>query len=266
MINLNGKWALVTGASRGIGKYISLSLAKQGCNLILHSRNLASLTELQEQIQKEGVRTFLTEQDFSVPSAADLLLEKIQNQNITVDILVNNAGVNLSIDKEQHDICTNFGNWTQDEYETTVRINTVVPAVLASRLAAQMVRTGFGRIVNLTSDIHGAPDHLIYSVSKGAVDKLTCDLAEIVKETNVAVSAVEPGWCRTYLGGTGASCTPQNTIPGVLVPICMDTGANGRFFHAQEFAGMSLKAAVSYAADRIVREPQHFEKQLPAVN
>ena len=101
--------------------------------------------------------------------------------------------------------------------------------------------------MNLTSDIHGAGDHLAYSVSKGAVDKLTGDLAEIMEGSGVAVCGVEPGWCQTFLGGAKATCSAENTSPGMLVPICMEHGANGKVFHAQDYAGMVLEEAVARA-------------------
>lgn len=247
MVDLSGKWALVTGASRGIGKVTALSLAAQGCNLVLHSRSLESLRELRETIEKRGNKVFLIAQDFTEPEAVERVFEKLQNHGISIDILVNNAGVNLSIDREMEGIASDFDTWTQKECEITVRVNVVAPLLLSSRAAAQMRARGFGRIVNLTSDIHGAGDHLAYSVSKGAVDKLTGDLAEIMEGSGVAVCGVEPGWCQTFLGGAKATCSAENTSPGMLVPICMEHGANGKVFHAQDYAGMALEEAVARA-------------------
>ncbi len=247
MVSLIDKWALVTGASRGIGKITSLSLAEQGCNVVLHSRRTENLKEVQEAIEKMGVKVFPVAENFMEEGAVDRLLGQIEAQGISVDILINNAGVNLSIERENSGISSAFDKWTQKEYETTMRVNTVVPTLLAVKLSVKMRQRGFGRIVNLTSDIHGASDHLIYSISKGAIDKMTRDLAEIMEGSGVAVSAVEPGWCQTFLGGEGAMCPAENTSPGMLVPVCMEQSVNGKTFHAQEFANMTLREAVAWA-------------------
>lgn len=247
MVDLTGKWALVTGASRGIGRVTSLTLAKQGCNLALHSRKAESLKTLGEEAEKCGVKVFLAEQDFREQGAADALLRKIEAQGIAIDILINNAGINLSIDREMEGRALSIEEWTQEECEATVRVNVAVPLLLSGRLAVGMRRRGFGRIINLTSDIHGSGDHLAYSVSKGAVDKLTGDLAEILEGSGVSVSAVEPGWCQTFLGGMGAVHLPENVSPGILVPVCMEKGANKRVFHAQDYAGMTVREAVARA-------------------
>ncbi len=244
MIDLHGKWALVTGASRGIGRCTSLALAKQGCNLVLHSRHKESLESLKKEAEQEGVRVFALQQDFAVPGAADELLKKVAKQGIEIDILFNNAAVNLSVDRENAGLPLHYALGTQEEYQQTMQVNVIVPALLSCRLIPRMRERGYGRIVNLTSGIHGSCDHLAYSISKGAIDKLSGDLAEEVEGSGVAVSAVGPGWCQTYLGGEGAKDTVENTCPGMLVPVCMEEGSNGKYFDAQDFAGLTLEEAV----------------------
>lgn len=244
MIDLKGKWALVTGAGRGIGRQTALALAQEGCNLILHSRKTESLLELQRQAEDKGVKTVLFAQDFFKDGGADSLLEQIKKAGLQVDILVNNAGVNLSIDREQEGRTLCYADWSEKEHQRTLQVNVIVPLLLTSRLLPEMTQRGFGRVISLTSSIHGDTNHLIYSISKGAIDKMTTDFAESLDGTNVAISAVDPGWCRTYLGGEGAACAAEDTCPGMLVPICMPKGANGRIFRAQEYARMTLEEAV----------------------
>lgn len=250
MKDLNGKWALVTGASRGIGAETALALAKQGCNLLLHSRRTESLACVQEKAEALGVQVKCYAADFSVPGAADALLEAIAPDGVSVDILVNNAAVNLSVDRELANLSNAYFDWPEAEHLRTMQVNVVVPSVLACRVLPGMLTRGFGRIVTMTSSIRGATDHLAYSVSKAAVDKLTADLSAAVHGEDVAVSAVDPGWCQTYLGGEGATCAVADTQPGMLVPICMDIGANGRIFRAQAYAGMTLEEALKKAEEQ----------------
>lgn len=247
MKSLNGKWALVTGASRGIGAETALALAKQGCNLLLHSRRTESLCAVKEKAEAQGVEVMTFAADFSVPGAADALLEQIALAGAPVDILVNNAAVNLSVDRELAGLSNAYYDWPEEDHLRTMQVNVVVPSVLACRVLPGMLERGFGRIVSMTSSIQGATDHLAYSVTKAAIDKLTKDLASAVKGQDVAVSAVDPGWCQTYLGGEGATCAVEDTQPGMLVPICMEAGANGRIFRAQAYAGMTLEAALEKA-------------------
>ena len=247
MKELKGKWALITGASRGIGAETALSLAGQGCNLLLHSRRTESLCEVKAKAEALGVQVKCFAADFAKPGAADALLEAVAAEGMPVDILVNNAAVNLSMDRSIAGLSNKYYDWPEEDHVRTYQVNVVVPSILASRVLPGMLERGFGRVVTMTTSLRGAPGHLAYSVSKAAIDKMTTDLATVAQGKDVAVSAVDPGWCQTYLGGAGATCTAADTQPGMLVPICMDTGANGRIFRAQAYAGMTLQDAVAKA-------------------
>lgn len=244
---LKGKWAVVTGASRGIGRVISRALAEQGCNLILHSRSVKCLAELQRKAEEMGVECIVIEQDFLQENGAECFWKKVKDTNIPVDILINNAGVNISIDKENRGEKIGLNYWTQEEYEQSTRVNIVLPAFLSAKILPEMMARKTGCILTLTSGIHGSADHFIYSVTKGAVNKMTTDLAEIASGSGVTVCAMDPGWCQTYLGGEGAVDKAENVAPGVLVPILLKEQANGKIFHAQRYAGMSVEDALELA-------------------
>ena len=103
-------------------------------------------------------------------------------------------------------------------------------------LRTGMATRGFGRIINITSGIKDQPDLTVYSVSKGAIDKYTQDLAAQMQGTNVLVSHVDPGWLRTDLGGPNAEHPVESVLPGALVPALLaDFGPNGQFFAAQDY-------------------------------
>ena len=110
-----------------------------------------------------------------------------------------------------------------------------------------MIASGFGRIVNVTSGIALEPEQAGYSASKAALDKITVDLASKIDGTNVMLNLVDPGWCRTDMGGIHAPNAPESVLPGIAVPAFLNDQRSGRLFRAQEFSGMSLADAVAKA-------------------
>ena len=93
MINLKGKWVLITGASRGIGYEIALALAGLGCNLVLHSRNMTHTEKVYHKVIALGVKAHMVEADLSSPSEVKMLLSQIDSLDIEIDVIFNNAGV-----------------------------------------------------------------------------------------------------------------------------------------------------------------------------
>jgi short-subunit dehydrogenase len=108
-----------------------------------------------------------------------------------------------------------------------------------------MVERGFGRIVNVTSGIQNEPEQAGYSASKAALDKVTKDLGTTVEGTDVMISLVDPGWCRTDLGGPKAPNDPDSVIPGMVLGAFADDKKSGRWISAQDYAGMSLEDALN---------------------
>lgn len=86
MVNVKGKWALVTGSSRGVGRQIALFMAKEGCNLILHSRSLAHTGKLLEEVTAMGVEAYAVEAELSDPAAVNRMLDEMEEKGTPVDI------------------------------------------------------------------------------------------------------------------------------------------------------------------------------------
>ena len=126
-------------------------------------------------------------------------------------------------------------------------INTIAPALICYHLLPKMIENGFGRIINVTSGIKNEPEQAGYSASKAALDKITLDLCPIIENSDVIMNLVDPGWCRTDLGGPNAPNSVESTIPGMCVGAFIDDKKSGRLFPAQMFAGMTLQEAVSKA-------------------
>ena len=237
MIDIKGKWALVTGANRGIGKLAAEALAQQGANIIALSRSLEHTAELKTQLETRGVEVFCIAAELSDPASVKNALDEIDNAGINVEIVLNNAGVQIAYRNDY------FATPISD-YEISFAVNTIAPMMICYHFLPKMIANGFGRIVNTTSGIMNEPEQAGYSASKAALDKVTKDIGSKLQGTDVIISLTDPGWCRTDLGGPNAPNAPENAIPGVVVGIFVNDKRSGRLFTAGDFQGMSLEDAV----------------------
>lgn len=235
MVNVNGRWALITGAARGIGYLSAKFLAQQGCNLILHSRNLTHTEKVVSEVKAMGVQAELSDLD-----SVRAMLEQIDSFGVQVDIVLNNAGMQIAYRND-------YFNTPVSDYTESFKINTISPAMICYHFMPKMKEKGFGRIVNTTSGIRLDPQQAGYSASKAALDKITIDLGSTVEGTDVMINLTDPGWCRTDLGGPHAPNAPESAIPGIVVGAFVDDRKSGRYLNAQFFAGMTLEAAVAKA-------------------
>lgn len=238
MLDLSGKWVLVTGAARGIGRLAALKMADCGCNLILHSRDVSHTASLEEELKAKGVLCHSVAADLNdIPSVLKML-EKIDSLGVDVDVVLNNAGLQIAYRTEYY-------KTPADDYEVSFNVNTIAPAMICYHFLPKMTERGFGRIVNTTSGIDKEPEQAGYSAAKAALDKITKDMASKLGGTGVAMNLTDPGWCRTDLGGPNAPNAPESAIPGVIVGAFVDDSINGRIFHAQDYSGMTLEEAVN---------------------
>ena len=134
-----------------------------------------------------------------------------------------------------------------DDFTVSFNINTIAPAVICYHFMPKMIQKGFGRIVNTTRGIALEPEQAGYSASKAALDKITIDLGHTVNGTDVCINLVDPGWCRTDLGGEKAPNSPESALPGIIVGALTNDKLSGRLFRAQDFSAMDLQTAVNAA-------------------
>jgi NAD(P)-dependent dehydrogenase (short-subunit alcohol dehydrogenase family) len=230
MTSLENKWALITGASRGIGQQIALGLAEYRCNLILHAREVKNLDKTFEKLAGFDISIHCIAGDVGNADGRKSIIQGIFEGPGQVDILYNNAAI-MSPWKELWEI-------TEEDWQQTFAVNLYGMIELCRALVPGMVERNFGRIINLSSGIKDIPQLAPYSVSKAAVDKYTADLAAQLQETNVLANALDPGWLKTDLGGPNADFEVETVLPGALVPALLDEGGeNGVVFLAQEYRG-----------------------------
>jgi NAD(P)-dependent dehydrogenase (short-subunit alcohol dehydrogenase family) len=129
-------------------------------------------------------------------------------------------------------------------------VNVISLARICHRLVPLMLARKWGRVINLTSGIQEQPELTAYSISKAAVDKLVRDFVPKLAGSGVQMNLLDPGWLRTDLGGPKAPNDPSTVLPGALVPALLDNGESGRFFRAQDYAGLTLAQAVAKALEK----------------
>ena len=240
MYSVKGRWALITGAARGLGSLTAKLMAAQGCNLILHSRDLSHTEQVLFEVRAMGVSACAVAAELSDPDAVKRMLSQIDGLGVDVDIVLNNAGLQIAY---RTDYCLT----PVSDYEISFRVNTIAPALICYHFLPKMIARGTGRIVNTTSGIALDVCQAGYSASKAALDKITVDLGSKVQGTDVMINLTDPGWCRTDLGGEHAPNAPESALPGIVVGVFADDRKSGRLFAAQQFVGMTLADAVRKA-------------------
>lgn len=240
MTNVKGKWALITGANRGVGYRIAKFMAENGANLILHSRSLEHTASVLAEVKAMGVEAYDIAAELSKPEEVQRMIDEIKAKGTQVDILFNDAAVQIAYR-------TDYYKTPVEDYVQSFYINTIAPMMLCYAFIPPMIERGFGRVINTTSGIRNEPEQAGYSASKAALDKVTLDLAGKVDGTDVIISLTDPGWCRTDLGGPNAPNDPDSVIPGICVGAFVDDKISGRNLGAQGFTGLSLEEAVEKA-------------------
>ncbi len=240
MFEVKGRWALVTGASRGIGYLAASYLAQRGCNIIAQARKKENCDHVLEEVRKHGVQACAVEAELSDLEQVAKMCRQIDELGVQVDIVLNNAGLQIAYHRD-------YLNTPASDYDISFRVNVTAPMMICYHFLPGMIERGCGRIVNTTSGIDLEPEQAGYSAAKAALSKVTRDLGRDLDGTDVMISLTDPGWCRTDLGGPNAPNDPKSALPGVAVGVFIDDRKSGRLFAAQDYCGLSLEEAVEKA-------------------
>ena len=225
---LTGKWALVTGSSRGIGRQIALGLARLDCNVIVHGRIASNTDETIQLLAPYDIETRVVSGDLGTDQGIQALIQAVKASPGHVDILYNNAAISSQFKP--------IFEFDMDEWLQTLQVNLFAMIQLCNAFAPGMKERGYGRIINVSSGIADQPNLAPYSVSKAAVDKYTRDLAFALKDDNVLVNYLDPGWLKTDMGGPDAWNEVETVLPGALVPALLeDNRPTGRHYAAQDY-------------------------------
>ncbi len=219
---LEGKVALVTGTSSGIGRAIALGFAEAGADLVLVARRPHRLVEVVQAIEAKGQRALLVVADVAVDRAVRRVLQQTRLVFPRIDILVNNAGVILP---EQPIHGTFPADW-----DRLLAVNLRGPFLFSRLVVPLMLEAGYGRIINITSSYKAQPQYGAYSVSKAGLFAMTRVMARELKGTGILVNALDPGWIRSEMSPDGGR-PPERVVPlAVRLASLPASGPSGREF------------------------------------
>jgi NAD(P)-dependent dehydrogenase (short-subunit alcohol dehydrogenase family) len=201
MFELDGKIAVVTGATRGIGEACARALDRHGARVVLTGRTVADLERVAAELANDPVAIAA---DLSQPRAGTALAKEILDRLDGVDVLVNNAGIPMRRTPEQ---------LTEDEVDRVFAINVRALVMLTLGLGPSMIARGGGSIVNISSvaGLHGPLGRVAYAGTKGAVDAMTRALAADWGPQGIRVNSIAPGIITTAIWEES-----RNTVPGLI--------------------------------------------------
>lgn len=189
-MDLTGRVAVVTGASRGIGRAVALALAEAGADVAVAARTTADLDDTAAAVQATGRRALAVPTDVATTSDVGRLMARTVDTLGRIDILVNNSGIgepHLALDT------------TEEVWDRHLDVNAKGTFLCCQAAARHMVTRGSGKIINVTSifALKGVPNYAAYTASKAAVVGLTKSLAVEWARDGVQVNAVAPGYLAT---------------------------------------------------------------------
>ncbi len=217
MINLEGKKALITGGSRGIGRATALFFARAGADVAInYVRNEAAAEEVRKKIESIGRECLAVKADISQEEQARSLVERVTATWGRVDCLVNNAGIWTYGE---------MGRMTRETWEETMRLNLDAVFYVINAVVPVMQANGGGSIINVSSTaaVRGEAYHSHYAASKGALHSLSKSLAVELAPYGIRVNCVAPGWvdtdmCAEVFSDPEFRKSVENSIPLRRIP------------------------------------------------
>ena len=185
-VNLSGKTALVTGASRGLGKSMAKALSSSGATVALVARNQEKLAEVRDEIESTGGKTAIFLADVTSEQEVLRLEKEVSGQLGPVNILINNAGMNIR---------KNLIDFTLDEWNSVIASSLTSTFLMCRSFVPHMKGKGYGRVLSMSSMMGhvSLPGRSAYSSSKAALLGLTRALALELAPEGITVNALSPG-------------------------------------------------------------------------
>jgi 3-oxoacyl-[acyl-carrier protein] reductase len=192
MFKLDGKTALVTGASQGIGEAIARLLARQGARVVVAARNEEKLEALAEEIGAAGGQALPLVLDVTQPETFGERLKTLPEDFAAIDVLVNNAGVTAD---------NLLARMSLEDWERVLRTNLTGAFALTKEVIRGMMKRRWGRIISVSSVVGmmGNPGQANYAASKAGLIGFSKSLAKELGSRNITVNVVAPGYIQTAM-------------------------------------------------------------------
>ena len=233
------KVALVTGANKGIGFEIAKKLSKAGCTVILGARNEKLGQEAVNKLNTDGGKTEYLNLDLLKPESIEKAAAFVKDKYGRLDILVNNAGIADRGDSTP-------SKASIDSVELTMRTNFVGPLRMVQTMLPLLEKSESASVVNISSglgSLAGNSDRnspyadvkiMGYSASKAALNMMTVQLAYELKDTNIKVNSVCPGYCATDLNDNqGVLTAEQGSIEAVRLALLGKSAPSGQYLNKE---------------------------------
>lgn len=195
-ISLKGKKALITGASRGIGRAIAIGFAEAGADVAITSRTKTDLMEATREIEKKGVKVFPILCDLANTQEIKELISQVEEKCQVIDILVNSAGINIPSPMEEV---------KEEDWDMVINVNLKAPFLLGQAFGRLMIEKKVkGSIINITSECQDLAevDFGAYNPSKGALKMLTRTMAAEWGEFGIRANNLAPSFVNTKINET----------------------------------------------------------------
>ena len=232
MFSLKNKVAIVTGASRGIGKSITETLAKAGAHVVCASRTKDDLDSLVSSLNGKGLSTSYFSCDVSRLEDFKSLIDDTVSNHDSIDILINNAGITKD---------TLIMRMTENDWDTVIDINLKGVFNGIKCVTRQMMKQKYGRIINISSIVGliGNPGQANYAASKAGIIGLSKATAKELASRNITVNTIAPGYISTEMSDAIEEKTKENLLN--QIPL-------GRIGSPEDIANMALYLASDQAS------------------
>lgn len=197
---MSDNYVLITGCTSGIGRALTFKFAENGYNLVLVSRNYNKLISLQNQLDKNyNIKSYVIEQDLSMPNSALSVYQQTKNMNICVDILCNNAGMGLYGSFDEYDVT---------RYNEMIQLNISSLMELTYYFVKDMKINNKGKILNIgsTGSFVSGPYMAVYYATKAFVLSFSEAVAMELSQTNINVTCICPGTTKTEFFDKATNC------------------------------------------------------------
>ena len=205
-LNLKGKTALITGASRGIGKKIAETLAKEGANIVITATNIEKALTVADELKKQyNIETMALKHNVNLSESCKEIVDKTVEKFKSIDILVNNAGIARDMLVIQMD---------DNAWNEVIGTN-LSGAFYTSREAAKyMLKARSGKIINISSVIGkmGNAGQTNYAAAKAGIIGITKSMAKEFASRKICVNAIAPGFIQTDMTGV----LPEDTVKNIM--------------------------------------------------